>query len=74
MRRSVFTEEHEDFRKTFRSFLESEVVPHYQEWYDAGVVDRELYTKLGDLGILGIEVPEEYGGAGGSTRSSSRPY
>ncbi|NYI47387.1 alkylation response protein AidB-like acyl-CoA dehydrogenase [Nocardioides aromaticivorans] len=64
MRRSVFTEEHEDFRKTFRSFLESEVVPHYQEWYDAGVVDRELYTKLGDLGILGIEVPEEYGGAG----------
>ncbi|KRB73929.1 acyl-CoA dehydrogenase [Nocardioides sp. Root190] len=64
MRRSVFTEEHEDFRKTFRSFLESEVVPHYQEWYDAGIVPKELYRKLGDLGIFGIEVPEEYGGAG----------
>ena len=35
MRRSIFTEEHEDFRRTMRSFIESEVVPHYQEWYDA---------------------------------------
>ncbi|WP_028654024.1 acyl-CoA dehydrogenase family protein [Nocardioides sp. J54] len=64
MRRTVFTEEHEDFRKTIRSFLEAEVVPHYQEWYDAGIVPRELYTKLGELGVFGIEVPEEYGGAG----------
>ncbi|GAA4826061.1 acyl-CoA dehydrogenase family protein [Nocardioides caeni] len=64
MRRSVFSEEHEDYRKTIRSFLESEVLPHYQEWYDAGQVPRELYTKLGDLGVFGIEVPEEHGGAG----------
>ncbi|WP_183092769.1 acyl-CoA dehydrogenase family protein [Nocardioides stalactiti] len=64
MRRSIFTEEHEDFRKTMRAFIEAEVVPHYQEWYDAGLVDRSLYTKVGDLGVLGIEVPEEYGGAG----------
>ncbi len=64
MRRTIFTEEHEDFRRTMRAFIESEVVPHYQEWYDAGLVDRSLYTKIGDLGVLGIEVPEEYGGAG----------
>ncbi len=64
MRRTVFTEDHEDFRRTIRAFLESEVVPHYQEWYDAGQVSRELYTKVGDLGVFGIEVPEEYGGAG----------
>ena len=64
MRRTVFTEEHEDFRKTLRSFLETEVAPHYQDWYDAGQVSKELYTKLGDLGVFGIEVPEEYGGAG----------
>ncbi|KAA1416920.1 acyl-CoA dehydrogenase [Nocardioides humilatus] len=64
MRRSIFTEEHEDFRKTMRQFIEAEVVPHYQEWYDAGLVDRSLYAKVGDLGVLGIEVPEEYGGAG----------
>ncbi|PWN02987.1 acyl-CoA dehydrogenase [Nocardioides silvaticus] len=64
MRRSIFTEEHDDFRRTMRSFIEAEVVPHHQEWYDAGLVDRSLYTKLGDLGVYGIEVPEEYGGAG----------
>ncbi|GAA1535718.1 acyl-CoA dehydrogenase family protein [Nocardioides humi] len=64
MRRTVFDEDHESFRQTFRSFLESEVVPHYQGWYDAGIVPRELYTKLGELGVFGIEVPEEYGGAG----------
>ncbi|MEV5002237.1 acyl-CoA dehydrogenase family protein [Nocardioides sp. LML1-1-1.1] len=64
MRRTVFNEDHEDFRRTIRSFLESEVLPHYQEWYDAGQVSRELYKKVGDLGVFGIEVPEEYGGAG----------
>ncbi|MBM0124508.1 acyl-CoA dehydrogenase family protein [Pimelobacter simplex] len=64
MRRTVFNDDHEDYRRTIRSFLESEVVPHYQEWYDAGQVSRELYTKLGELGVFGIEVPEEYGGAG----------
>lgn len=64
MRRTIFTEEHEDFRKTMRSFMETKVAPRYQEWYDAGLVDRSLYTELGELGVLGIEVPEEYGGAG----------
>ncbi len=64
MRRTVFNEDHEDYRRTIRAFLETEVVPHYQEWYDAGQVSRDLYTKLGELGVYGIEVPEEYGGAG----------
>jgi len=64
MRRTVFAEGHEDFRKTFRSFLEAEVVPHYEDWYQAALVPKDLYPKLGELGIFGIEVPEEYGGAG----------
>jgi len=64
MHRTVFDEDHETFRKTLRSFIEAEVVPHYQEWFDAGIVPRELYYKLGELGIFGINVPEEYGGAG----------
>ncbi|MFC7503766.1 acyl-CoA dehydrogenase family protein [Nocardioides sp. CPCC 206347] len=64
MRRTVFNEDHEAFRKTLRSFIESEVTPHYQEWYDAGIVPREFYLKLAELGLFGIEVPEEYGGAG----------
>ncbi|HWU22333.1 MAG TPA: acyl-CoA dehydrogenase family protein [Nocardioides sp.] len=64
MRRTVYDEDHESFRQTLRSFIEAEVVPHYDEWFDAGIVPRELYTKLAELGIFGIEVPEEYGGAG----------
>jgi alkylation response protein AidB-like acyl-CoA dehydrogenase len=64
MRRTVFNEDHEAFRETLRDFIETEVVPVYPEWYEAGVVPREFYYKLAGLGLFGIEVPEEYGGAG----------
>lgn len=64
MKRNIFDEDHESFRKTIRAFIEAEVVPHYEEWYEAGLVPREFYHKLAELGIFGIEVPEEYGGAG----------
>jgi acyl-CoA dehydrogenase len=64
MRRNVYTPDHEAFRKTVRSFIEREVVPEFDEWYQAGNVPREMYLKLGELGVFGIEVPEEYGGAG----------
>ncbi|MBC9716992.1 acyl-CoA dehydrogenase family protein [Streptomyces sp. TRM66268-LWL] len=64
MRRTVFTEDHEAFRETIRAFIENEVVPVYDEWYAAGQAPREFYYKLGELGVFGIRVPEEYGGAG----------
>ncbi|MFD3595739.1 acyl-CoA dehydrogenase family protein [Nocardia sp. NPDC058640] len=64
MQRTVFNEEHEAFRKTARAFIESQVTPVYDQWYEAGIVPREFYSKLADLGVFGIEVPEEYGGAG----------
>lgn len=64
MRRSVYNEDHEAFRETLRAFIEAEVVPVYDEWYAEGIVPREFYYKLGELGIFGIEVPEEFGGAG----------
>jgi acyl-CoA dehydrogenase len=64
VRRTVFNEDHEAFRQTIRDFIEAEAVPHYQEWSEQGYVPREFYKKLGDLGVFGIEVPEEYGGAG----------
>ncbi|WP_067830176.1 acyl-CoA dehydrogenase family protein [Nocardia inohanensis] len=64
MQRTVFDADHDAFRKTVRSFIESEVVPVYDEWYAAGIVPREFYYKLAELGIFGIEVPEEFGGAG----------
>ncbi|MBP0461805.1 acyl-CoA dehydrogenase family protein [Streptomyces montanisoli] len=64
MRRTVYNEDHESFRATLRAFIEGEVVPHYDEWLAAGQVPRDFYHKLGELGVFGIEVPEEYGGAG----------
>jgi acyl-CoA dehydrogenase len=64
MRRTVFNEDHEAFRQVLREFIEAEVSPNFQEWYEAGIVPRDLYYKLAELGLFGIEVPEEYGGAG----------
>ncbi|QKV94847.1 acyl-CoA dehydrogenase family protein [Streptomyces sp. NA02950] len=64
MRRTVFNEDHEAFRQTIRDFIAAEVVPYYDEWREAGQAPREFYKKLGELGVFGIEVPEEYGGAG----------
>ncbi|MEV6108508.1 acyl-CoA dehydrogenase family protein [Streptomyces sp. NPDC051940] len=64
MRRTVFNADHEAFRETIRDFIAAEVVPYYHEWMEAGAAPREFYKKLGELGVFGIEVPEEYGGAG----------
>ncbi|MEV5592649.1 acyl-CoA dehydrogenase family protein [Streptomyces sp. NPDC052496] len=64
MRRTVFNEDHEAFRETIRDFIAAEVVPVYDEWMQAGQAPRDFYKKLGELGVFGIEVPEEYGGAG----------
>ncbi|MGW4809335.1 acyl-CoA dehydrogenase family protein [Kitasatospora sp. NPDC004272] len=64
MRRTVYNEDHEAFRETIRDFIAREVVPVYESWEEAGHPPRDFYRKLGDLGVFGIEVPEEYGGAG----------
>jgi acyl-CoA dehydrogenase len=64
MRRRIYDDDHEQFRSVVRRFIENEVVPHYAEWEDAGAPPRSFYTGLGELGVLGIRVPEEYGGAG----------
>ncbi|MFI1996151.1 acyl-CoA dehydrogenase family protein [Actinoplanes sp. NPDC020271] len=64
MRRTIFTEDHEAFRQTLREFLQAEVVPNYDQWLQDGQLPRDFYKKLAELGIFGIEVPEEFGGAG----------
>ncbi|NEA28952.1 acyl-CoA dehydrogenase family protein [Actinomadura bangladeshensis] len=64
MRRTVFNEDHEAFRDAIRSFIEAEVAPVYEDWENAGHPPRDFYYKLGELGVFGIQVPEEYGGAG----------
>jgi alkylation response protein AidB-like acyl-CoA dehydrogenase len=62
--RSVYSSDHEAFRLTFREFLANEVVPHFADWEAAGRVPRELFHKLGALGVMGFGIPEEYGGPG----------
>jgi acyl-CoA dehydrogenase len=63
-RRAIFEDEHNDYRESFATFLQREVVPHFESWEAAGIVPRELYTKLAEHGFLAMAVPEEYGGAG----------
>jgi long-chain-acyl-CoA dehydrogenase len=62
--RTIFAEQHEDFRASFRRFLEKEVVPQYDRWEHDGIVPRDLFRRAGELGFLAMAVPEEYGGAG----------
>ena len=67
---SIFTPEHEMLRKSIRAFVEKEVVPRVGAWEDAGQIPRDFWTRLGELGFLGLEFPTEYGGAGGDFLSS----
>ena len=64
MRRDLFTEDHEAFRELARDFVEKEVVPHYPEWEKGGRMPRDVFKQMGALGILGMAIPEEYGGGG----------
>ena len=65
MDRTLYREDHEMFRRSFRRFLEREVVPHQERWREAGTVDRAAWRKAGEGGFLCPWMPEEYGGAGG---------
>ncbi|MFE3943987.1 acyl-CoA dehydrogenase family protein [Streptomyces sp. NPDC059118] len=64
MQRQIFTEEHHAFRETVRTFLTKEVLPHYERWEKDGIVSREAWLAAGRQGLLGLAVPEEYGGGG----------
>ncbi|MEV1048807.1 acyl-CoA dehydrogenase family protein [Streptomyces sp. NPDC049916] len=61
----TLSEEQEAVRKLAADFVAREVTPHVVAWDRAENVDRSIVKKLGDLGFLGLTVPEEYGGSGG---------
>jgi acyl-CoA dehydrogenase len=63
---SFFSPEQEALRETARAFVRKEVVPFLQEWEDGGEVPRELHRSAAKLGLLGLGVPEEKGGSGGT--------
>jgi acyl-CoA dehydrogenase len=64
--RSVFTPEQEQFRHAVRRFLNDHVVPEYSTWLADGKPSRRFWRAAADIGILGIGVPEEFGGMPGS--------
>ena len=60
-----FTEEHEEFRAAVRRFVETELRPHAREWEEAHWFPNEVFTRLAELGYLGLKFEERYGGQGG---------
>nr|WP_123670731.1 acyl-CoA dehydrogenase family protein [Actinocorallia herbida] len=67
MERMVFAEEHEDFREVVARFYREEIVPEYAAWEAAGAPPRDFWRRAGELGLLGLQIPEEYGGSGAET-------
>lgn len=62
--RTLFTEEHEEFRKNARRFFTDEIMPHHERWEEQQHVDRDIWRRAGELGFLCLTIPEEYGGIG----------
>ncbi len=60
----ALTETQEMIRQEARRFAQEEIAPHVREWDEAAHFPRDVFTKMGELGFLGVLVPEEYGGAG----------
>jgi alkylation response protein AidB-like acyl-CoA dehydrogenase len=62
-----FTQEHEMIQQTARDFAQKEIVPIAAEFDESGEFPSQTIKKMGEMGFMGIEVPEEYGGAGMDT-------
>src|SRR5205085_4889047 len=63
-RHFIFTEEHEALRESIRAFVDRELAPHAEAWEEATFPDS-VFRRMGELGLLGLSMPEEYGGQGG---------
>ncbi|MFW5416058.1 acyl-CoA dehydrogenase family protein [Nocardiopsis sp. CNT-189] len=64
MQRELFEAEHDLFRESVAEFLDREVKPHHDRWEKDGIVPREVWAEAGRVGLLGLGVPEAYGGSG----------
>ena len=64
MRAALYEPEHDAFRQAVRSFVAKQVSPFHEQWEKDGVVDRGVWLEGGKQGLLGMDVPEQYGGGG----------
>src|ERR1700744_2190306 len=65
----IFTEEHEALRESIRNFAIKELAPHAAEWEETTFPDS-VFARMGELGFLGLDKPEKYGGQGGDYYTS----
>lgn len=63
-RRDVYTEDHEAFRESVRTFVRRHIEPNIERWEEERLVPREVWLEAGRQGFLGMAIPEVYGGAG----------
>jgi alkylation response protein AidB-like acyl-CoA dehydrogenase len=64
MQRNVFETDHDIFRETVEHFVEAQIVPFHARWSDQGKVDKAMFRAAGTQGLLGMAIPERYGGGG----------
>ena len=64
MQRTIFDTEHDIFRETVVHFVESEIVPLHSQWSEDGAIDKAMFRSAGVQGLLGMAIPERYGGGG----------
>ncbi len=64
MKRLVFEPEHEALRETTRQYIERELVPNAEKWEGDRIVDRSAFVAAGKYGLIGFNMPEQYGGGG----------
>jgi glutaryl-CoA dehydrogenase (non-decarboxylating) len=60
----AFTDEQELLRKTVRNFVDREILPYIKEWDEKQHFESSILTRLADLGLMGVCIPEQYGGSG----------
>ncbi|RAU95590.1 acyl-CoA dehydrogenase family protein [Mycolicibacter senuensis] len=64
MKRKIYDAEHEQLRETTKQYIEREIAPNAEKWDCERLVDRSAYVAAGKYGLIGFNMPEEYGGGG----------
>ncbi|WP_315770717.1 acyl-CoA dehydrogenase family protein [Rhodococcoides kroppenstedtii] len=62
MQRTIYSEDHDQFRQSVRDFLKRDVLPFVESHAEEKLIPREIWRAAGEAGILGLEIPEAYGG------------
>lgn len=62
MQATQLTAEHETFREVLRAFIDKEIGPHVDKWEKEGHIERSIWKKMGDMGFMGLNYPDAYGG------------